>query len=140
MPPPGRQTSTMVSQPPRSAVLSPASAVPRRELAAARRRLGTGPGRAHDQARPGRGSFMQHLTAATLAWPAVILALAILFWVPVFIAVIRGAERIGVVVLLSFLGLAGGVMWIAALVAAFILPRRTPPLRTCPGGQAAWRP
>ena len=83
---------------------------------------------------------MQHLTAATLAWPAVILALAILFWVPVFIAVIRGAERIGVVVLLTFLGLAGGVMWIAALVAAFILPRRTPPLRTYTGGQAAWRP
>ena len=83
---------------------------------------------------------MQHLTAATLAWPAVILAVIILFWVPVFIAVIRGAERIGVVVLLSFLGLAGGVMWIAALVAAFILPRRTPPLRTYTGGQAAWRP
>jgi hypothetical protein len=84
---------------------------------------------------------MQHLTAATLAWPAVILALAILFWVPVFIAVIRGAERIGVVVLLTFLGLGtGGVMWIAALGAAFILPRRTPPLRTYTGGQAAWRP
>jgi hypothetical protein len=84
---------------------------------------------------------MQHLSAATLAWPAVILGAIILFWVPLIIAVIRGAERIGLVALLTILGLAGGVMWFAALVAAFILPRRTPPpLRGYTTGHGAWRP
>ena len=84
---------------------------------------------------------MPHVTAAALAWPAVVLAVMVLFWVPLIIAVIRGAERIGLVALLSILGLAGGVMWLAALVAAFILPRRTPPpLRGYASGPAAWRP
>jgi hypothetical protein len=83
---------------------------------------------------------MPHLTAAALAWPAVILGAMILFWVPVIIAVIRGTERTGVVVLLTLLGLAGGFMWFAALVAAFILPRRLPPPRGYTAGPATWRP
>jgi hypothetical protein len=67
---------------------------------------------------------MTHLTAADLAWAAVILAAIVVFWLPLAIAAARQVDRIGLVVLLTLLGLATGVLWFAALWAACTLPRR----------------
>jgi hypothetical protein len=79
---------------------------------------------------------MTHLTSADLAWTAVILGAFAVFWVPVIIAAVRQVDRIGLVVLFTLLGLGtGGVMWFAALLAAFILPRRWP---SVPPRQAAY--
>ena len=66
------------------------------------------------------------LTASSAAWLAAIAAALALFAATV-IAAVRGAENIGLVVLLSVLGLGtGGVTWAAAFIVAFTLPRSRP--------------
>jgi hypothetical protein len=67
---------------------------------------------------------MTHLTAGDLAWAVAVLAAIAVFWLPLIIAAARQVDRIGLVVLLTLLGLATGVLWFGALWAAFILPRR----------------
>jgi hypothetical protein len=57
-----------------------------------------------------------------LAWPAVALAALFLFWLPVLVAAIRGAERIGMVVLATLLTILLPPAWFAALALAFRLP------------------
>jgi hypothetical protein len=59
---------------------------------------------------------------AELAWPAVVIAAAVLFWTPVLIAAARGTERTGTVVLLTMLTLLLPPAWFVALVASFLLP------------------
>jgi hypothetical protein len=67
---------------------------------------------------------MTYLTTADLAWGAVVLGAIVVFWLPVIIAAARQVDRFGLVVLLTLLGLATGVLWFGAPWAAFVLPRR----------------
>ncbi len=70
---------------------------------------------------------MTLLSAQSLAWLGVVAAVLIVLAAPVLIAVIRGAEPVGLVVLLTVLALGTGpVTWVPALIAAFALPRSRP--------------
>jgi hypothetical protein len=70
---------------------------------------------------------MTLVSAQSLAWLGVVAAALIVFAAPVLIAVIRGAEPVGLVVLLTVLALGTGpVTWVPALIAAFALPRSRP--------------
>jgi hypothetical protein len=62
-----------------------------------------------------------------MVWLAVVLGVFALFWTPLMIALIRDVESIGLVVLLTLLALATGVMWVGALIAAFMLPKKPRP-------------
>lgn len=67
----------------------------------------------------------------SLAWLGVVAAVLVVLAAPVLIAVVRGAERISLVVLLTVLALGTGpVTWVPALIAAFALAR--PPARGRP--------
>jgi hypothetical protein len=67
---------------------------------------------------------MPHLTVGDLAWAGAVLAAIAVFWLPLIIAAAWQVDRIGLVMLLTLLGLATGVLWFGALWAAVILPRR----------------
>jgi hypothetical protein len=92
---------------------------------------------------------MSLLSVQSLAWLGVVAAVLVVLAAPVLIAVIRGAEPVGLVVLLTVLALGTGpVTWIPALIAAFALPRSRPPAGrgrravSRPGsgpGSAPWR-
>jgi Superinfection immunity protein len=58
-------------------------------------------------------------------WIALIGALAVLYLLPILIAVIRHAEDLWLVVLLT--ALPTGIGWLAALVMSCMMPRREPP-------------
>ena len=87
--------------------------------------------------------------AGSLVWLGVVAAVLVVFAAPVLIAVIRGVERIGLVVLLTVLALGtGAVTWVPALIAAFALPRArrpasrgrpVPPRPGSPPPAAPWR-
>lgn len=57
---------------------------------------------------------------AGLFWIGLIIALAVLYALPVIIAIVRRADGIATVVILNVLPVA----WPAALIAACLLPRR----------------
>ena len=70
---------------------------------------------------------MSLVSAQSLAWLGVVAAVLIVGAAPVLIAVIRGAEPVGLVVMLTVLALGTGpVIWVPALIAAFALPRSRP--------------
>jgi hypothetical protein len=70
--------------------------------------------------------------AASAAWLAAVAAALALFCSPVIFAAARRTERIGLVVLLTVLGLAGGVTWVVAWGVALTLPRRGPAVTPFP--------
>jgi len=65
------------------------------------------------------------LTAASAAWLGAVAAALAVLAVPTVIALVRGAQYPGLVILLTVLGFT----WPLAFIAAFALPRRLPPPR-----------
>lgn len=68
---------------------------------------------------------MIHMTAASAADLGVVLAVLVVLAAPMVIALARGAEHPGLVLLLTLLGFTIPL----AFIAAFALPRRLPPAR-----------
>ena len=71
---------------------------------------------------------MNVLAHSFLFWAALIMALLALYILPTLIAVIRGTENLGWIIVINLLPT--GVGWLAALIAALALPRRQPPRMT----------
>ena len=65
---------------------------------------------------------MNTLTHSYLFWIYLIFGLLGLYLLPTVIAAIRGVEGIGWIIVLNLLPT--GVGWVAALIAALMLPRR----------------
>jgi hypothetical protein len=68
---------------------------------------------------------MNALANSYLFWIALILALLGLYVLPSVIAIIRGVEGLGWIIVINLLPT--GVGWFAALIGALMLPRRQPP-------------
>lgn len=68
---------------------------------------------------------MNALAHSYLFWIALILALLGLYILPSVIAIIRGVEGLGWIIVINLLPT--GVGWFAALIGALMLPRRQPP-------------
>lgn len=68
---------------------------------------------------------MNVLAHSFIFWTALIMALLTLYILPTIIAVIRGTENLGWIIVINLLPT--GVGWLAALIAALALPRREPP-------------
>jgi hypothetical protein len=56
-------------------------------------------------------------------WALIIGGLAVIYFLPVIVALIRQTEHLGIIVMLNMFPL----LWPGALAGAFILPRRQPP-------------
>ena len=74
---------------------------------------------------------MNALAQSSVFWVALIAGLLVLYILPSLIGAIRKVEGLGWLVVINLLPT--GVGWLAALVMAFMLPRRDPPL-TYPAG------
>ena len=75
---------------------------------------------------------MNALAHSYLFWIALILVLLGLYILPSVIAIIRGVEGLGWIIVINLLPT--GVGWFAALIGALMLPRRQPPpVSTRPG-------
>ena len=68
---------------------------------------------------------MNALANSYFFWIALILALLGLYVLPSVIAIIRGVEGLGWIIVINLLPT--GVGWFAALIGALMLPRRQPP-------------
>jgi hypothetical protein len=68
---------------------------------------------------------MNALANSYFFWIALILALLGLYVLPSVIAIIRGVEGLGWIIVINLLPT--GVGWFAALIGALLLPRRQPP-------------
>ena len=68
---------------------------------------------------------MNTLAHSYLFWIALILVLLGLYTLPSIIAIIRGVEGLGWIIVINLLPT--GVGWFAALIGALMLPRREPP-------------
>ena len=68
---------------------------------------------------------MNALANSYLFWIALILALLGLYILPSVIAIIRGVEGVGWIIVINLLPT--GVGWLAALIGALMLPRRQSP-------------
>jgi Superinfection immunity protein len=71
---------------------------------------------------------MNALANSYFFWIALILALLGLYILPSVIAIIRGVEGLGWIIVINLLPT--GVGWLAALIGALMLPRRQPRPRT----------
>jgi Superinfection immunity protein len=69
--------------------------------------------------------FMNALAQGPVFWVGLIAGLALLYFLPTIIAMIRRVESPGWVIFLNVLPT--GVGWLAAMVVAFMMPRREPP-------------
>jgi hypothetical protein len=69
---------------------------------------------------------MNALAHSSVFWVALIAGLLVLYILPSLIGAIRKVEGLGWLVVINLLPT--GVGWLAALVMAFMLPRRDPPL------------
>ena len=69
---------------------------------------------------------MNTLAHSSVFWVALIAGLLVLYILPSLIGAIRKVEGLGWLVVINLLPT--GVGWLAALVMAFMLPRRDPPL------------
>jgi Superinfection immunity protein len=78
---------------------------------------------------------MNALAHSYLFWIALILGLLALYILPSLIAVIRGVEGLGWIILINLLPT--GVGWFAALIGALMLPRREPPTDPVPASYGA---
>lgn len=68
---------------------------------------------------------MNGLAHSYLFWIALILVLLVLYILPSVIAIIRGVEGLGWIIVINLLPT--GIGWFAALIGALMLPRRQPP-------------
>jgi hypothetical protein len=68
---------------------------------------------------------MNALANSGFFWIALILALLGLYILPSVIAIIRGVDGVGWIIVINLLPT--GVGWLAALIGALMLPRRQPP-------------
>jgi Superinfection immunity protein len=68
---------------------------------------------------------MNALANSYFFWIALILVLLGLYMLPSLIAIIRGVEGLGWIIVINLLPT--GVGWLAALIGALMLPRRQPP-------------
>ncbi|URN07669.1 hypothetical protein LUW74_32815 [Actinomadura madurae] len=75
---------------------------------------------------------MTAIQNSALLWLALIGLLVFLAVLPTLIAVIRGADDIGYLVLVNVICCATVLGWAIALIAAIRWPRRHPPLRRTP--------
>jgi len=73
---------------------------------------------------------MNALANSYFFWIALILVLLGLYILPSVIAIIRGVEGVGWIIVINLLPT--GVGWLAALIGALMLPRRQPPPAACP--------
>ncbi len=69
---------------------------------------------------------MNTLAHSGVFWVGLIAALVLIYFLPTMIGSIRKVESLGLLIFLNVLPT--GVGWFAAMVMAFILPRREPPL------------
>jgi hypothetical protein len=76
---------------------------------------------------------MNALAHSSVFWVALIAGLLVLYILPSLIGAIRKVEGLGWLVVINLLPT--GVGWLAALVMAFMLPRRDPPLTYPVGNQ-----
>jgi Superinfection immunity protein len=69
--------------------------------------------------------LMNALAQSPVFWVGLIAGLALFYFLPTIIAMIRRVESPGWVIFLNVLPT--GVGWLAAMVVAFMMPRREPP-------------
>jgi Superinfection immunity protein len=69
--------------------------------------------------------LMDALAQSPVFWVGLIAGLALLYFLPTIIAMVRRVESPGWVIFLNVLPT--GVGWLAAMVVAFMMPRREPP-------------
>src|ERR1700691_5902043 len=69
---------------------------------------------------------MNALAHSGIFWVSLIAGLVLIYFLPTMIGVIRKVESLGLLIFLNVLPT--GVGWFAAMVMAFMLPRREPPL------------
>ena len=68
---------------------------------------------------------MNTLAHSGIFWAGLIAGLVLLYFLPTVIGIIRKVESLGLLIFLNVLPT--GVGWFAAMVMAFMLPRREPP-------------
>ena len=73
---------------------------------------------------------MNSLAHSGVFWVGLIAGLVLLNFLPTMIGIIRKVESLGLLIFLNVLPT--GVGWFAAMVMAFMLPRREPPLAYVP--------
>jgi hypothetical protein len=73
---------------------------------------------------------MNSLAHSGVFWVGLIGGLVLLYFLPIMIGIIRKVESLGLLVFLNVLPT--GVGWFAAMVMAFMLPRREPSLAYVP--------
>ena len=69
---------------------------------------------------------MNTLAHSGAFWAGLIAGLVLLYFLPTMIGIIRKVESLGLLIFLNVLPT--GVGWFAAMVMAFMLPRREPPV------------
>jgi hypothetical protein len=69
---------------------------------------------------------MNALAQSPLFWGGLIAGLMLLYILPTLIGITRKVEDLGLLVFINLLPT--GVGWLAAMVMAFVLPRREPPV------------
>jgi len=69
---------------------------------------------------------MNTLAHSGVFWPGLIAGLVLIYFLPTMIGIIRKVESLGLLIFLNVLPTGAG--WFAAMVMAFLLPRREPPL------------
>lgn len=79
------------------------------------------------------------LSVTSLEPAAIAAGALVLFFLPVIVAAARRVEKMGLVILLTVLGVAGGVTWLASWIAVFGLPRRKPAAAQYPAAPGTWR-
>jgi drug/metabolite transporter (DMT)-like permease len=73
---------------------------------------------------------MNTLAHSGVFWVSLIAGLVLIYFLPTMIGIIRKVESLGLLIFLNVLPT--GVGWFAAMVMAFMLPRREPPLTYIP--------
>jgi Superinfection immunity protein len=80
---------------------------------------------------------MGALANSYIFWIGLILGLLALYVLPSVIAVVRNVEGLGWVIVINLVPT--GIGWLAALIAAFVLPRRhARPMPSLPPGADYW--
>jgi hypothetical protein len=69
---------------------------------------------------------MNALAQSPLFWGGLIAGLVLLYILPTLIGIARKVEDLGLLIFINLLPT--GVGWLAAMVMAFVLPRREPPV------------
>lgn len=75
---------------------------------------------------------MQELANSYWFWLLLFTGLAVVYFLPTLIGIIRGVEQLALVIVLNVVGGVTGVGWLGALILAFGLARRRPVLAPLP--------